>query len=47
MMLSAHKFPIETGHFKKISREQRLCTICDRGEMEDEFHYLFRSDHST
>ena len=47
MRLSSYKFPIETGRYKKTSRTQRLCTICDRDEMGDEFHYFFHCDHSS
>ena len=35
------KFPIETGRWRKINREHRLCTLCSRKEIGDEFHYLF------
>ena len=34
------KFPVETGRWKNIVREKRICTLCNRG-IGDEFHYLF------
>ena len=33
--------PIETGRWQNISRSDRLCTLCDNGDVGDEFHYLF------
>ena len=35
---SDHCLNIETGRYKKIPREQRLCSSCN--EEEDEFHFL-------
>ena len=35
-----HKLPIETGRWHNISRQNRICTLCNY-EIGDEFHYLF------
>ena len=34
-----HKLPIETGRWHNISRQNRICTLCNY-EIGDEFHYL-------
>jgi hypothetical protein len=30
---------IELGRYQKIPREERLCEICQSGEVEDEYHF--------
>ena len=45
--ISCHLLPIESGRYKKIPRVQRLCPLCDRSEIGDEFHYLFKCTHSS
>ena len=37
--LGSHKFPIETGRWRRIPRDQRLCQ--DYGVLGDEYHILF------
>ena len=37
----SHKLPIETGRFYNIDRSERLCDLCDKEELGDEFHYIF------
>ena len=32
---------IETRHFRNIKLEERLCILCELGEIEDEQHFLF------
>ncbi len=32
---------IETGRYKNLKREQRLCTICNCGAIEDQIHFAF------
>ena len=46
IIISAHKFPIKSGWYKKISRKQRKCTICDRNKMGDKIHLLFCCSHA-
>ena len=38
------KFPIETGRWQNIARNNRICTFC-RDNIGDEFHYLFICKH--
>ena len=33
--------PIEKGRYFGIERENRLCSLCDRQELGDEYHYIF------
>ena len=37
-----HKLPVEIYSWKIAfkSRPERTCTICDRGEVGDEYHYI-------
>ncbi len=44
---SSHKMPIEQGRFFGIQRNDRICNICNRDEIGDEFHYLFKCDYFT
>ena len=42
--LSSHRFPIETGRYEQIPREDRTCPFgC--GQLGDEAHYLFKCKH--
>jgi hypothetical protein len=36
-----HKLPIEKGRYQNIAREMRLCEICEKDCIADEYHYLF------
>jgi hypothetical protein len=38
------KFPIQTGGWQNIARNDRMCTFC-RENIGDEFHYLFICKH--
>ena len=42
MRISCHLLPIESGRYKKIPRVERLCLLCNRSEIGDEFHYLLK-----
>ena len=35
---------IETGRFNNTKAEERLCNICNNGETEDEWHFIFRCE---
>ena len=37
--ISAHKFPIETGRYINTERQNHICTLCERG-IVDELHYF-------
>ena len=45
MRISCHLLPIESGRYKKIPRVERLCPLCNRYEIGDEFHYLLKCTH--
>ena len=38
--LSNHRLPIQRRLSSGIPRDERICTVCDSGEVGDEFHYL-------
>ena len=38
--LSNHRLPIQQRRSLGITRDEIICTVCDSGEVGDEFHYL-------
>ena len=38
--ISAHSLAIERGRYKNIPQNERLCTKCDSGQIEDEIHFF-------
>ena len=46
MRIACHLLPIESGCYKKIPRVGS-CPLCNRSEIGDEFHYLFKCTHSS
>ena len=42
LRLSAHELRIETGRYaqNRIDRSFHLCTICNKSDIEDEFHFV-------
>jgi hypothetical protein len=36
--VSNHKLQIERGRYENIHHEERICKLCDSGEVENEFH---------
>ena len=40
--LSAHDLHIQTGRYGtgRVEKNQRLCNICNNGDIEDEFHFI-------
>ncbi len=38
--LSSHKLSVESGRFNNIERENRVCTMCNSHELEDEYHFI-------
>ena len=42
LRLSAHHLRIETGRYahNRVDRALRLCTLCDRSDLEDEYHFV-------
>ena len=44
LRLSAHKFPIETGRYEQVERDNRKCPFgCD--QLGDELHYILTCTH--
>ena len=41
----SHKLPIEKERFLNIERNERICHICNKNELGDEFHYLFNCEY--
>ena len=39
------KVYIETGRWKKISRDERICRFCESGKIENEDHVLWICDN--
>ncbi len=39
---SNHNFPVETGRWRGLSREDRTCPLCNSPSTADEIHYIFR-----
>ena len=42
LRLSSHNLRIETGRYARnhIERQQRYCTICNKLDIEDEYHFV-------
>jgi hypothetical protein len=36
-----NKLPIETGKWQIIDRGQRICNLCNKLQIGDEYHYFF------
>ena len=40
--ISAHNLNIETGRYNNENRNNRLCTLCNFNDIEDEFHFILK-----
>ena len=40
LRISAHQLAVETGRYRNIPREERVCGQCDSGAVENEIHLL-------
>ena len=40
--LSSHSLNIEQGRYTKIDRKNRICTLCNCNDIEDEFHFILK-----
>ena len=40
------KLPVETGRWKNIPYQNRICSLCEGNAIGDEFHYLFICSHN-
>ena len=38
--MSTHKLEIETGRYKNIDKEKRVCKVCNLSKIESEEHFL-------
>ena len=47
MQISCHLLPIESGRYKKIPTAERICPLCNRSAIGDEFHFLLKCNHSS
>ena len=45
LRLSAHNLPVEIGRYSNTPKQNRLCTLCNLGEIGDEFHYCMMCPH--
>ena len=37
---SSHKLPVEVGRWKNTIYAERKCSLCNKNDIGDEFHYL-------
>ncbi len=42
--LSSHHLEVEEGRWKGVKRRDRVCTLCDRGSIENEYHVFMHVD---
>ena len=47
MQISCHLLPIESGRYKKIPTAERICPLCKRSAIGDEFHFWLKCNHSS
>ena len=42
LRLSSHQLCIETGRYSQnwVDRAQRICTLCNKSDIEDEYHFV-------
>jgi hypothetical protein len=40
--VSDHSLEIETGRYKTITREERICKNCNLNEIGDEYHFFLK-----
>ena len=45
--LSNHRLPIQQRRSLGIPRDERICTVCDSGEVGDAFHYLLNCSNEN
>ena len=46
--MSDHSLEIESGRYKNITREERICKYCNLSEIGDEYHFFLKctANHS-
>ena len=40
--ISYHRLNIDDGRYKNVVRPQRVCTLCDHNDIEDEFNLILK-----
>ncbi|MCG8430841.1 MAG: hypothetical protein MJA29_06695, partial [Candidatus Omnitrophica bacterium] len=40
LRMSAHNLRIETGRYNNLARNERICLLCNSGQVEDEIHFM-------
>ena len=45
--ISNHRLPVQQRRSLGIPRDERICTVCDSGEVGDEFHYLLNCSNEN
>ena len=40
-----HRLPIQRGRFIGVLRKERVCNLCNNGDIGDEFHYVFQCNY--
>jgi hypothetical protein len=38
--MSSHKIEVDQGRYYNVAKNQRICKMCSKSEIEDEFHFL-------
>lgn len=44
LRLSLHNLEIETGRYRGISRENKMCHLCNQNTVESEYHFMLCCD---
>ena len=42
LRISSHRLQIETGRYRNVPRDERICQKCSENEIEDEVHFLIK-----
>lgn len=42
--MSSHKLNIERGRYNNTDRCRRICTSCNSGDIEDEYHFIIKCE---
>ena len=42
LRISSHRLQIETGRYRNVPRDERICKKCSENEIEDEVHFLIK-----
>jgi hypothetical protein len=45
--INSHVLNIESGRYVNIVRNERICTMCNKKSVEDEYHFILECDRYT